>query len=173
MTDNLPMHVMSVLVKTEEPIDVDNLTYGGYTLKRGESIWSVSDDAPENGVMYYSDEEKLHPDPNYAMHLTGSDRLLVVSVITEDPETHDREVTSRWNLTIVGGTPVSLERNYEVDVSGYDAKFQALDEKYLTARVLAGIGLGDEYALAQWEAHEAEAQILRDNLAQAQAGSEG
>jgi hypothetical protein len=40
----------------------------------------------------------------------------------------------------------------------------SLDARYLTPRVLAGLALGDEYALAQWEAHEAQAAPLREQM---------
>lgn len=42
----------------------------------------------------------------------------------------------------------------------------ALDAQYLTPRVLAGLATGDEYAAAQWSAHEAEAIPLRERLAE-------
>ena len=44
-------------------------------------------------------------------------------------------------------------------------RLAALDAKYLTPRTLAGLAVGDEYALEQWRAHEAEAEPFRIQLA--------
>ena len=44
-------------------------------------------------------------------------------------------------------------------------RLAALDAKYLTPRTLAGLAVGDEYALEQWRAHEAEAETFRIQLA--------
>lgn len=41
---------------------------------------------------------------------------------------------------------------------------KALDNKYLTPRILAGISTGDEFALQQWQNHETEAEPLRQKL---------
>ena len=41
----------------------------------------------------------------------------------------------------------------------------ALDAQYLTVRTLAGLAVGDAYALAQWHEHEQLAAPLRAELA--------
>ena len=45
-------------------------------------------------------------------------------------------------------------------------QLNALDEKYLTPRILAGLATGDAYAAEQWAAHEREAAPLRQKLAE-------
>jgi hypothetical protein len=50
-------------------------------------------------------------------------------------------------------------------IAALDEQLAELDAQYLTKRVLAGIGVGDAYALAQWQAHEAAAAPLRAEIA--------
>ena len=45
-------------------------------------------------------------------------------------------------------------------------QLNALDEKYLTPRILAGLATGDTYAAEHWAAHEREAAPLRQKLAE-------
>lgn len=51
------------------------------------------------------------------------------------------------------------------------ALLAAIDEKYLTSRVLAGLATGDEYSLEQYRLHEEEAEPWRDRLAAIPAAS--
>ena len=51
-------------------------------------------------------------------------------------------------------------------------KLKALDEVYLTPRILAGLASGDSYAAEQWAKHEAEAVPLRQKLAALEATKE-
>ena len=53
----------------------------------------------------------------------------------------------------------------EKDEQGLRDRLAALDARYLTPRVLAGLATGDAYAAGRWEAHEAEAEPLREKLA--------
>ena len=53
----------------------------------------------------------------------------------------------------------------EKDEQGLRDRLAALDARYLTPRVLAGLATGDAYAVGRWEAHEAEAEPLREKLA--------
>lgn len=55
-----------------------------------------------------------------------------------------------------------LEQEARTKIKG---QLAALDAKYLTPRTLAGLAVGDEYALEQWRAHEAEAEPFRMRLA--------
>lgn len=43
-------------------------------------------------------------------------------------------------------------------------ELMALDDKYLTPRTLAGLAVGDKYAIAQWQEHEEKAKPLRARL---------
>ncbi len=51
------------------------------------------------------------------------------------------------------------------DEDGVLEQLAELDARYLTPRVLAGLATGDAYAAGRWEAHEAEAEPLREKLA--------
>mgnify|MGYP000009547400 FL=1 len=51
------------------------------------------------------------------------------------------------------------------DEQGILDALAALDAKYLTPRVLAGLATGDQYAAGQWAEHETEAGPLREKLA--------
>lgn len=52
------------------------------------------------------------------------------------------------------------------DKQGILDALAALDAKYLTPRVLAGLATGDQYATGQWAEHETEAGPLREKLAE-------
>ena len=45
------------------------------------------------------------------------------------------------------------------------AQLDALDAKYLTPRVLAGLVTGDSFAQARWQQHETEAAPIRAQIA--------
>jgi len=63
---------------------------------------------------------------------------------------------------IVGKT--QTERQIEEltgQIAKIDDQLDALDRKYLTPRILSGIGTGDAYALQQRQAHETAAAPLR------------
>ncbi|UQZ90704.1 hypothetical protein C4J81_16435 [Deltaproteobacteria bacterium Smac51] len=47
-------------------------------------------------------------------------------------------------------------------MSELQTKLDALDAEFLTTRVLAGLALGDEYALGEYDKHEKLAKPLRD-----------
>ena len=53
----------------------------------------------------------------------------------------------------------------DTTVAGILMQLKALDEWYLTPRVLAGLALGDKYAYQQWQLHEEVAAPLRKRLA--------
>jgi hypothetical protein len=52
--------------------------------------------------------------------------------------------------------------NAKARISEIDNALAVLDAKYLTPRILSGIGVGDAYALSQKEKHDAEAVPLRE-----------
>jgi hypothetical protein len=156
-------YVISAHVMTASPIDVNNVTYEGYTLKNKEAVLFVDWANLPNSEMYYNKDGRLelHPDYQGLAHM-GFGKV-IVSIIK------DGAVAERWNILMDNGVETGIELNTEPDYSAVDERFKALDDKYLTPRVLAGLSTGDEYAQAQWAAHEAEAQALRDELAQAKA----
>ena len=85
-----------------------------------------------------------------------------------------RGVPSPWYTEELGPLPAEallakpeksaeeLEQEAQAKIKG---RLAALDAKYLTPRTLAGLAVGDEYALEQWRAHEAEAEPFRIQLA--------
>jgi len=63
---------------------------------------------------------------------------------------------------VVGRTAAEIAtEEKEEKIAEIDAELAELDRKYLTPRVLGGIGIGDEYAIGERNKHEQEAAPLR------------
>ena len=62
--------------------------------------------------------------------------------------------------------PYPEDADIDADARAYVLHNLAMiDAKYLTQRTLAGLAIGDEYALEQYQKHEEEAAPWRDRLA--------
>jgi hypothetical protein len=155
-------YLLMIFAKVEQPIDLNVLTYDGYTLNEGESLLAVDGADPANTRFYMRMLGKLVPDPNFEQFGRQFRTILV-------DEIKDGDYHRRWFVRLTDGAVTGVEECSEINTSGFERKLKELDEKYLTPRVLAGLAEGDAYALAQWEKHEAEAQAIRDLLAQARA----
>lgn len=63
---------------------------------------------------------------------------------------------------VVGKTAEEIAEEEKAEkIAEIDADLAALDKKYLTPRILSGIGTGDPYALGERQKHEAAAAPLR------------
>jgi hypothetical protein len=64
----------------------------------------------------------------------------------------------------------SEEQEQESQIMFLKGQLAALDHRYLTPRVLAGLAKGDEYAEAQWAEHEELAGPIREQIKALQEG---
>ena len=87
-------------------------------------------------------------EPIYFMSVEGF-------LYTGDMQPGDRPATEAETAALVAAA-----RTEEIK-----GALDGLDLLYLTPRVIAGLALGDAYALEQWRKHEAEAEPLRAALA--------
>ena len=60
-------------------------------------------------------------------------------------------------------TPETIKQD---KIDALKKELDALDAKYLTPRVLAGLATGDAYAQSQWTQHEAEASPIRTQISE-------
>ena len=81
--------------------------------------------------------------------------------ITDLPNLDELRVCLRFYKLKLGELATPDDRAAEIR-----AELNALDEEYLTPRVLAGLATGDEYALGRLAAHEERAVPLRAALAE-------
>ena len=70
-------------------------------------------------------------------------------------------------LYIKGEEPQKSESELKAEqITSLKYKLDALDTKYITPRVLAGLATGDSYAKTQWTQHETEAAPIRTQISE-------
>jgi hypothetical protein len=139
-------------------VDLNQLTYDGYTLKENEGVLAVDEQNLPNTNIYRVENGALVPHPDYQTFAHQGFGTVRVTVKTGAG-------SARWDIIMAGGVETAVARNDALDRDELLNALRALDEKYLTSRVLANLAAGgDEFAQAQWEAHEAEAAPLRARL---------
>ncbi|MCL2214179.1 MAG: hypothetical protein FWC06_03105 [Treponema sp.] len=108
----------------------------------------------ENGTVkvFYSEEE-----------MVGAGYTAADKIVAEEEFNSNGCYTRIINgEIIVGRTVEEIEAEERAEkISEVDGQLEALDRKYLTPRVLGGIGIGDEYAIGERNKHEQEAAPLR------------
>jgi hypothetical protein len=104
------------------------------------------------------------------VHHTSKKAMMELDGIEPEMEVTDKEFEVAGGLVriikdkiFLGKTKREKEKEaLRAEKDGIDKQLLELDKIYLTPRILAGIGKGDDYANEQFEAHETAAIPLRE-----------